>query len=130
MGEMKKPRRQAMTIVRDAEVKFLERSPGIMIRQLVNRESGAKATIMGDVIMEPGTSLDYHRHSVEEAMIITEGTATLVINDETSTLGVGDAVLAPAGSDHLLANKGQQRMRFQYFYPTISIDRHPATRKL
>ena len=112
-----------MPIVRDTDVKFQQSAPGIKIRYLVNQEIGALTTTLGEVIMEPGSSLLLHTHNKEEAFFVTEGIATLVLDDDTYTLEANSTALAPAGVRHLLANKSQRPMRFVFFHPTVQVQR-------
>ncbi len=112
-----------MTVIRSADVEFQQRAPGIKIRQFINQERGAGSVTLGEGVMSPGSSLDLHTHKIEEAMIIAEGTATLICGKETQTLEVGDAILAPAGEAHLLANNSQKPMRFIFFFPTVNTQR-------
>lgn len=112
-----------MTVFRSSDVRFEERSPGIQARQLVNREKGAVAVTVGELIMAPGTSLDLHTHSTEEVIVITEGTATLICGEDTQAIEAGDAVLAPALASHLVANRSQEPVRFLFFFPTANVQR-------
>jgi quercetin dioxygenase-like cupin family protein len=112
-----------MTVIRSVDVEFQQRSPGIKVRHLINQEKGAGAVTMGEIIMAPGTSLDLHTHKIEEAIIITEGTATLICGNEIQTLEASDAILAPAAEAHLLANRSQKPMRFLFFFPAVNTQR-------
>ncbi len=112
-----------MTVIRSRDVEFQQRSQGIKVRHLINQEKGAGAVTMGEAIISPGASLDLHTHKIEEAIIIAEGTATLVCGDDTQTLEAGDAILAPAAEAHLLANHSQKPMRFLFFFPAVHTQR-------
>ncbi len=112
-----------MPIVRDAELEFQPRAPGINAKQWVSQEIGAGAITLGEIVMEPGTSLPLHTHKVEEALFIVEGTATAILGDKTYTLEAKSVVLAPAGVRHLLANHTQEQMRFLFFYPAVQVQR-------
>jgi len=109
-------------IIRSAEVEF---GPGLVEnttrRVLVNPDRGSGAITLGEVIMNPNTELPTHTHRIEEAMVITKGTATAVLGDETHTLEPGDVILAPAGVKHTLANRSKEQMGFLFFYPAVEI---------
>ncbi len=115
-----------MPIIRNADAKFQQTTPGVRARQLVNQDTGAGAITLGEIIMEPGSSLVLHTHTIEEAMFIVEGTATVVLGNETHSLRAPGALLAPAGVNHLLANKSGKPMRFLFFYPAVSVQRQPV----
>lgn len=112
-----------MAVIRSADVEFQQRSPGIKVRHLINQEKGAGAVTLGEGIIAPGSSLDLHTHKIEEAIIIAEGTATLICGNDTQTLEAGDAILAPAAEAHLLANHSQKPMRFLFFFPAVNTQR-------
>ena len=111
-----------MPVIRSAEVEF---GPGSVEktrrRILIDPDRGSGAITVGELIMEPGSELLMHTHRIEEAMVITRGTATAVLGDETHTLEPGDAILAPAGVKHTLANRGSEPMGFLFFYPAVAI---------
>lgn len=110
-----------MPIIRDAEVRFQERPPGVRMRQIVNEAAGAGAIILGEAVMWPGTSLNLHTHNVEEVIYIAEGSAEGVLGDEKSSLKAGDTILAPAGVAHKVQNSGQKIMRFMFCFPTCQV---------
>lgn len=112
-----------MTVIRSSDVEFQQRSPGIQVRHLINQEKGAGAITLGEGILSPGSSLDLHTHKIEEAIIIAEGTATLICGNETQTLEAGDAILAPAAEAHLLANHSQKPVKFIFFFPAVNTQR-------
>ena len=111
-----------MSIIRNADVEF---GPGLVEktkrRVLINADGGAGAITVGQLIMEPGSSLKMHTHKIEEGMVITKGEATTILGDETYTLKQGDAILAPAGVKHLLANRSSEPMEFTFFYPAVEV---------
>ncbi len=109
-----------MAVFRSTDVEFQQRSPGIKVRQFINQEKGAGAVTLGEGIIDPGSSLDLHTHKIEEAMIIAEGTATLICGNDTQILEAGDAILAPAAEAHLLANHSQKPMKFIFFFPAVN----------
>lgn len=111
-----------MPIIRNTDVEF---APGKVEntcrRILVNPDKGSGAITLGELIMKPGTELLMHTHRIEEAIVITKGTATVVLGDETYALEPGDVILAPAGIRHMLANRGSEPMGFLFFYPAIEV---------
>ncbi len=112
-----------MPIIRDAELEFQLRAPGIKAKQWISHEMGAGAITLSEIIMEPGTSLPLHTHKVEEALFIIEGIAIAILGGETCTLEAKSMILAPAGVRHLLANRTQKPMRFLAFYPAVQVQR-------
>ena len=110
-----------MPLIKNGDIDFQERSPGITLRQMVNEKTGSRAAIVGEVLMAPGTSLDTHNHDVEEAIFILEGNGEGVLGDANSKLEPGDTILAPPGVKHRINNTGAETMRFVFFYPTCNV---------
>ncbi len=111
-----------MPIIRSAEIKFTSGLvENIRRRVLVSPDRGSGAITLGEVIMNPGAELPIHTHRVEEAIVITRGTATAVLGGETCTLDPSDVILAPAGIKHMLANRGKEPTEFLFFYPAIEV---------
>ena len=60
---------------------------------------------------EPGQEQHPHTHgSQDKIYYVIEGTGTFTVGDEEKALGAGQIVLAPAGVNHGVANRGQQRL--------------------
>ena len=111
-----------MSIIRSSDVEF---APGLventLRRILVNPDKGSGAITLGELLMNPGSELPMHTHRIEETMVIIKGVATAVLGDETYTLEPGDVILAPAGTKHTLANRGNEPMGLLFFYPAIEV---------
>jgi HTH-type transcriptional repressor of puuD len=111
-----------MPIIRSSEVKFGPgATPDYQRRVLVGPEKGSGAITLGEVMMDPGSSLPLHTHRIEESMVITKGTITALLGNETYTLNPGDAILVPAWVKHLLANHGKETAGFYFFYPGVEV---------
>jgi quercetin dioxygenase-like cupin family protein len=60
--------------------------------------------------LEPGQSQKPHRHEDADKVYVTlEGEVLVRIGEESASLPAGAAVLAPAGSEHGLENRGPAR---------------------
>jgi len=111
-----------MPVIRSAEVEFGPgATPDYQRRVLVGPPNGSGSITLGEVVLDPGSSLPLHTHYIEESMVITKGEVTVVLDDETSTLSPGDALLVPAGVKHLLANHGTEPAGFLFFYPGVEV---------
>ena len=111
-----------MPVIRSAEVGF---TPGFVQnyqrRVLVSPDVGSAAVTLGEAIMNPDAEIPMHTHPVEQVMVITRGTATVVMGEETHTLEPSDVILAPAGVKHMLANHGKEPLGFLFFFPAIEV---------
>ena len=111
-----------MPIIRYNEVEISKGAVENTRRRIfINPDMGAGAITVGELTMEPGVELPMHTHRIEEAMVITKGTATSVLGDKTDTLEPGDVILAPAGIKHMLANRANEPMTFLFFYPAVEV---------
>ena len=101
------------------------RTPGIVEnyrrRVLVDPDRGSGAITLGESIMDPDAELPMHTHRIEEVMVITRGTANVVLGGETYTLNPSDVILAPAWVEHLLANRSKESTGFLFFYPAVEV---------
>jgi mannose-6-phosphate isomerase-like protein (cupin superfamily) len=62
--------------------------------------------------LEPGQAQRSHRHeSSDKVYAVLEGEVLARVGDESASLQAGAAVLAPAGVDHGLENRGPGRAR-------------------
>jgi quercetin dioxygenase-like cupin family protein len=60
--------------------------------------------------LEPGQSQKAHAHAgSDKVYAVLEGAVVARVGSEEQELRAGDAVLAPAGSEHGLENRGAQR---------------------
>ncbi|MFC1550977.1 cupin domain-containing protein [Candidatus Latescibacterota bacterium] len=61
------------------------------------------------MILPPGTSIGYHRHSVhEEIYLVVSGSARATVDGVTLDQGPGDCTICPVGSAHGIYNNGSE----------------------
>lgn len=110
-----------MSVVRKADRELKQsKYAGVRSRMLLDPESKAGAVTMGEIVMESGSSLPLHRHLVEEAFFIIEGSGIAVIGDQEHPVSAGDAVLAPASVFHAFRNDSAAALRMNFFYPAVN----------
>lgn len=60
---------------------------------------------------EPGQEQKPHTHAHEDKVYyVLEGRGAFTVGDEERELGAGEIALAPAGQNHGVANRSQQRL--------------------
>jgi len=96
-------------------------TPNYKRRVFVSPETGSGAITLGEVSLDPGSELPMHTHRIEEAMMISRGSVTVVLNGETHVLKAGDALLVPAGTKHTLGNRSKDIAGFYFFYPGVEV---------
>lgn len=90
------------------------------VRLLLDPEARSGAVTLGEIVMDHESVLPMHRHLVEEAFYIIEGSAIAILGDEEHRVAAGDAVLAPASVYHGFRNESGARMRMTFFYPVVN----------
>jgi mannose-6-phosphate isomerase-like protein (cupin superfamily) len=66
--------------------------------------------------LEPGQAQKAHRHdSADKVYAVLEGEVLVRLGEESAPLGPGAAVLAPAGVDHGVENRGPARAALLVF---------------
>ncbi len=61
-------------------------------------------------------------HSVEEVIVIEEGSAEVTVGSETRAVGPGAVVFIPPGTAHGTRNIGDAILRIQAIFPSPQID--------
>src|SRR3712207_4630918 len=87
----------------------------------ISTANGAVTTIVAALDLAPDKRSGRHTHSVEEVVLVLEGTATMTVNDEQVRLSPGEMVLVPALVHHELANAGSDELRTVAFFPNAAL---------
>ena len=79
----------------------------------------------------PGDRIPLHTHTLEEVLIIDEGTAEVTLGDEKRTVGAGAVVYIPINVAHGTKNIGGGELRVHAIFPSQVItiqylERNPA----
>jgi quercetin dioxygenase-like cupin family protein len=79
----------------------------------------------------PGDYIPLHTHTIDEAIIIDEGVAEVVLDDEKRIVGPGAVVFVPAGTKHAWGSPGPKPVRAHAVFPTDVLhveyhERNPA----
>ena len=99
-------------------------APGVEVSILVDAEKGSHTLRIGEVTIAPNSRIPRHIHTtVEEAMIILEGTLDAQVGNDRMTVGPGHTVLAPPGTTHGFVNRSQEPARLLFVFPTLQPDR-------
>jgi mannose-6-phosphate isomerase-like protein (cupin superfamily) len=71
--------------------------------------------------LEPGRRLERHVDSAEEAIVVVEGTATVVVGEEARELGRGAVARVPRGLPHEVRNDGPGPLLFVGVYASAAV---------
>ena len=95
-----------MPIVDHRSVPEIDMRPGIRGRFLANKELGARGVSLLANTVEPGAAAPLHRHTVEETMLVLEGSVWVRVGEEHYTVGPHHTVIIPADTPHAWGNPG------------------------
>jgi HTH-type transcriptional repressor of puuD len=99
------------------QIEPFDRGTGVSTLPLVGKwNTVGNMVTTGITSFEPGTGIPLHTHNVEEAVLVIEGEATVVIGDDVHDVGAGAATWVPAGVPHRFANRGRGRLRIYWVY--------------
>jgi quercetin dioxygenase-like cupin family protein len=96
-----------MPIIDHADCPELQMRPGIKGQFLANRELGSSAVSLLTNTVEPGAEAPLHVHTVEETMLVLEGTIWARVGDERYTVVKNHTVIIPPHTPHAWGNAGE-----------------------
>ncbi|HJO06394.1 MAG TPA: cupin domain-containing protein [Chloroflexota bacterium] len=110
-----------MTVIATTDAAWKDSNiDGMKVRQIMGPDQGAGAVTMGELDFTPGAVLPLHKHLIEEAFRIYEGSGVALVGDREIPIAAGDAVLAPAGVPHGFRNDSSGQLKMTFFYPAIN----------
>jgi quercetin dioxygenase-like cupin family protein len=89
---------------------------GILGQFLAGKQSGAAAISLLANTVEPGVSVPLHAHTVEELMLVLEGTVWVRVGGERQTVGPRHTVVIPPGAPHAWGNDGPDVARLLWAF--------------
>jgi quercetin dioxygenase-like cupin family protein len=95
-----------MPVFPHQQIAEIEMRPGIRGQFLASKEQGACGVCLLVNSVDPGAGAPLHKHSVEETMLVLEGTVWVRIGDEHYTVGPQHTVIIPAEMPHAWGNSG------------------------
>ncbi len=97
-----------MPIVDHDKVPEIEMRAGIRGRFLANKDLGSTGVSLLYNVVQPGASAPSHTHTVEETMLVLEGTVWAEIGDERHEVGPNHTVIIPPHTPHAWGNSGPE----------------------
>ena len=95
-----------MPVVNHRTVPEIVMRPGIRGQFLANKELGARGVSLLANTVDPGAAVPLHKHTVEETMLVLEGTVWVHVGDERHVVGPQNTVIIPADTPHAWGNSG------------------------
>jgi quercetin dioxygenase-like cupin family protein len=95
-----------MPVINHQEIPEIEMRPGIRGQFLASAAHGARGVCLLVNMVDPGTAVPLHKHTVEETMLVLEGTVWVHVGDERYTVGPQHTVIILAETPHAWGNSG------------------------
>ncbi|MBT6274224.1 MAG: cupin domain-containing protein [Chromatiales bacterium] len=97
-----------MPIINHADSPELEMRPGIRGRFLAHEALGSTGVSLLTNTVEPGAEAPLHVHTVEETMVVLEGSVWAKVGGEIFTVQADHTVIIPPGTPHAWGNSGDR----------------------
>src|SRR6267143_6554581 len=95
-----------MPIINHQTIPEMLMRPGIRGQFLAHKNLGAEGVSLLVNTVEPGAAAPLHKHTVEETMLVLEGTVWVRVGAEYATVGPHHTVIIPADTPHAWGNNG------------------------
>ncbi len=85
---------------------------------MAGHEQGVTSTFSINTA-EPGTGAPLHTHTIDELIVILEGTLEVSMDGETRTVGANHTVVIPPGAEHSFRVTGEGTAHLLVFFPAL-----------
>ena len=92
--------------------------PGYRKWDIAGREQGASSTLSINTA-EPGTGAPLHTHTMDELIVILDGTLEVQVDGVTHTVEKDHTLVIPPGCEHALKVVGEGNAQLMVFFPTL-----------
>jgi len=96
-----------MPVISHQHIPEMQMRPGIRGQFLSHKALGATGVSLLTNTVEPGAEAPLHMHTVEETMLVLEGTVWIQVGAERYTVGPNHTVIIPAQTPHAWGNAGE-----------------------
>ena len=103
--------------------------PGYRKWDIAGREQGASSTLSINTA-EAGTGAPLHTHTMDELIVILEGTLEVRIDGVTHTVEKDHTLVIPPGCEHAFKVVGEGNAQLMVFFPTLDPYSNGQTRYL
>src|SRR5919197_6773383 len=105
-----------MSVISHQTIPEVLMRPGIRGQFLAHKNLGAKGVSLLVNTVEPGAAAALHKHTVEETMLVLEGTVWVQVGQDHYTVGPNHTVIIPAGTPHAWGNAGQSAAKLLWAF--------------
>ncbi len=93
--------------------------PGYRNWDVAGQEQGVTSTCSINTA-EPGAGAPLHTHTIDELIVIMEGTLEVSMDGETQTVGPNHTVVIPPGAEHSFRVTGEDTAHLLVFFPALN----------
>lgn len=101
----------------------VERGNGIVSKELVGTEQGARQFISGCTTLPVGAGIPKHLHNCDEQVTVLQGRATVEIEDQRHAVQPFDTTFVPGGLWHRFVNAGDCPLVILWVYGGLQVTR-------
>ncbi len=113
-----------MTILKNEELSSEQMYPKVQRKELIGKGMGATGLTMGEITVQPGGEIPLHFHSVEDCILIRQGSGEVHIEGEVHQVQAPMTILVKPKLQHKVINTGDEPIRIIYGFPGVDVDRH------
>ena len=107
-----------MPIINHKDAPELPWRPGYRKWDVAGHEQGVTSTFSINTA-EPGTGAPLHTHTIDELIVIMDGTLEVRINGETHLVGKDHTLVIPPGAEHGFTVVGDTTAELLVFFPAL-----------
>lgn len=96
-----------MPLIDHRSIPEIQMRPGIRGQFLASKEHGATGVCLLANTVDVGAAAPLHKHTVEETMLVLEGTVWVRVGEERYMVGPHHTVIIPPGTPHAWATQDQ-----------------------
>ena len=105
-----------MTIIDHAQLPQIEMRQGVQGKFLSHQDLGATGCSLLVNTVEPGATVPLHKHTVEETMLVLDGSVWVQLGTERTTVGANHTVIIPAHTPHAWGNDGDKTAKLLWAF--------------
>jgi quercetin dioxygenase-like cupin family protein len=123
-GDHAQKPRPAVIAPGEGERRFLRGGKAPLLIKVDPVTTGSNRMVLGSSDLPPGDAIGVHRHLQEdEIILITRGTARVLLGKETYTGGAGTTVFIPQGTCIAVSNIGSDTMSNVFIFSSPGFER-------
>ncbi|MCB2190477.1 MAG: cupin domain-containing protein [Deltaproteobacteria bacterium] len=113
-----------MSILKNAELPVEQMYPKVQRKELIGKNMGATGLSMGEITIEPGGEIPLHYHSMEDCILLRQGSGEVHIEGKVHKVTAPMTLLIEPNLQHKVVNTGNEDIRIIYGFPGVDVDRH------